>query len=501
MILSNIRVTYSGFIAFGASVFSSVTGLIFVIIVTRQLEPEDFGLWTLIGSLVAYIAILHPIIGYWTTREIARGEKVGRTSIFSSGFLSGVGFLIYSGIAIYVSYSLEADLLVLMLASILVPISFLNNTLGSICLGFKPQAVSYGTVAFELGKLPVGFLLVYVMQLEIIGVLITLILATFMRTIVLMVLGKTQIIGKIRFDLIKMWMRLSWLPIYQKAAYILRRLDVLIISFATGSFMGLAFWGASLAISNIIIHSQLIFQGLYPKLLAAGKKEFAEESLKRTLFFAIPLLGASIIFAKPGLHILNPLYVDAVPVVILLSITTFLSSIREFFYKILFGYENVDIDKKASFRDYIKSKLFFVPTLEYVFTGSYIAILLVFIILLQSNEFSEILVVIIWSMILLLTSIPVTIYCFIIVKKEYSISIPIKEVTKYSLVTIFASIITFLLIENTLTYHDSIFDFLPELIPIMLISGIIYFGLIYVVDKPTRKLYMNILNEFKKKSD
>jgi len=194
MILSNIRVTYSGFIAFGASVFSSVTGLIFVIIVTRQLEPEDFGLWTLIGSLVAYIAILHPIIGYWTTREIARGEKVGRTSIFSSGFLSGVGFLIYSGIAIYVSYSLGADLLVLMLASILVPISFLNNTLGSICLGFKPQAVSYGTVAFELGKLPVGFLLVYVMQLEIIGVLITLILATFMRTIVLMVLGKTQII-------------------------------------------------------------------------------------------------------------------------------------------------------------------------------------------------------------------------------------------------------------------------------------------------------------------
>ena len=60
--MGSIRVTYSGLIGFIISLIGVVTGTIFVIIVTRQLSPEDFGLWTLVGSIVSYVIIINPIV-------------------------------------------------------------------------------------------------------------------------------------------------------------------------------------------------------------------------------------------------------------------------------------------------------------------------------------------------------------------------------------------------------------------------------------------------------
>ena len=79
--LSNIRVTYSGFISLGTKFSSIITGLVFTLIVTRTLSPEEFGTWALIGSLIIYAIIINPIISYWTTRETARGIESGKTSI------------------------------------------------------------------------------------------------------------------------------------------------------------------------------------------------------------------------------------------------------------------------------------------------------------------------------------------------------------------------------------------------------------------------------------
>ena len=193
--MSNIRVTYSGLIAFATSIGSTITGLFFIVIVTRQLIPEDFGLWTLIGSLVSYVAIIQPIVTYWTTRQIARGEAAGKTALFSGGLLSVVGFTIYSIIAITVSATMGVSLFILMLAAILVPLNFLNTILNSISLGFRPQNVSYGLLAFEFSKLPLGFILVYIGQLGIIGVLLTIIIAHSLRIIFLVILTREKIVA------------------------------------------------------------------------------------------------------------------------------------------------------------------------------------------------------------------------------------------------------------------------------------------------------------------
>ena len=83
--MSKIRVTYSGLIALTVGLVSVITGIVFTLIVTRQLTADEFGTWALIGGLLSYVIITETTISYWTTREIARGNESGRTALFASG--------------------------------------------------------------------------------------------------------------------------------------------------------------------------------------------------------------------------------------------------------------------------------------------------------------------------------------------------------------------------------------------------------------------------------
>ena len=75
--MSGIRVTYSGLISLIITFSTVVTGGIFTLIVTRQLSPEEFGTWGLVGALTTYVIIIEPIISSWALRETARGDKSG----------------------------------------------------------------------------------------------------------------------------------------------------------------------------------------------------------------------------------------------------------------------------------------------------------------------------------------------------------------------------------------------------------------------------------------
>lgn len=496
--LSNIRVTYSGLIAFVVGIVSTVTGIIFIIIVTRRLNPEDFGLWTLIGSLVSYVVIVEPIISYWTSRQIARGERVGKTAVATSGFLSIAAILVYYIIAVLVSTSLKADFSVIILASILVPLTFLNNTLTGISLSHKPHAISYGLIGFEISKLPSGFFLVYLINLGIIGAIVATIVASIVKMIILLVMVRKELVDTIKSQVIKYWLKLSWIPLYSSFSGFVFTLDVLVYSLITHSLVGLAFWGVGNTVASLVTHSGQISQALYPKLLAKGEKEFAEENLKILMYFAIPMLVASLVFAKPALHILNPLYIEGVYIIIFLSFRSLVNILMNVFFNILGAYETIDLDKQASFKQYVKSKLFILPTLNYVLSGLYVGILAVFLFFFKS-DLTEVNLVTIWSVILLAVAIPFMIYGLISAKRHYQITLPYNSILKFSVIAFLSSIIIFFISENFLIYTQSIYDFLPRLIPIIILGGILYFGLTYFVDKSVRDLFNSIFSELRNK--
>jgi hypothetical protein len=497
--LSNIRVTYSGLIAFSVALIGVITGTIFVIMVTRRLSPEEFGLWTLIGSLVGYVTIIEPIVTYWTTRQIARGERVAKTAISTSGVFSGVGIIAYFGIALFTAYTLEVDFTILLIASLLIPLTFLTNILNSISLGYKPQHVSFGSLSFEITKIPLGIIFVVLLQFGIIGALITTILASSIRLILLFILLKDQIPGTINFATIKFWLKMSWLTVYQSSYGLIYKFDVLVFSILTGSLTGIAYWGAAAAISNLVVHSRSLSQGLYPKLLATSRNEIAEENFKRTMYFAIPILGVTIVFVKPMMYILNPIYAEGFFIAIIISIRSFVNMIMGFFMSILESYEKVDLDQKAGFRKYMKSNLFLTPTIMILISVIYVGGLAIFLVFPGIDHTDEINLVVGWSYILLFVSIGFMLLSALLVQKRYQISIPFIPIGKYSIVTLASSIIVYLIIENYLIYTESVYDFIPQLIPIIILGGIMYFGLTYLIDKSTRNLFTSILREIKNK--
>jgi len=493
--LSSIRVTYSGLISLLVSLAGVLTGTIFIIMVTRKLSPEELGLWTLITSVVGYVLIVEPIISYWTTRQIARGERVGKTALFTGGLFSTGGITVYFGIAFFVSFSLGVDLSVLLLASILVPLMFLHGSLSAISLGYKPQSESYGTMGFELSKIPIGIIFVVLIPLGIFGAILTVIIANVVRVTILLIMVKDQLLVEIKRQVIKFWLKMSWIPMYGAFPGLILTLDVLIFSFITNSLVGLAYWTVGITIAALVTQSGNISQALYPKLIATRKKEYAEENFKRTMFFAIPILTVSLILAKPLLHIINPLYVDGIYIVYFLSLKSFVAIFLNMSFNILRAYETVDLDKNASFKQYMKSKLFFVPTLHYIMSLAYVAILIAYL-LLRGSETTDIDMVTTWSIIFFTVFIPFTLYGIFLIKKDHHIVLPAKSMIKFAVVAILASVPVYFASENMLSYTPSIWGFMPQVMAIVLLGGGIYFGLIYAIE--VGRLSKELHKEFEK---
>ena len=230
--MSNVRVTYSGLIAFVISIGSVFTGLIFTLIVTRQLTQIEFGMWSLIGGMTAYVFVVQPIIGYWVTREIARDQESGKTALVSNNIFMTIGVIVYVIIVYVVESQSDADLNILLFAAVLIPVNFLRSILSAIGAGFKPQVVQYGFLVFELSKIPLGLVLVYFFDMGLIGAIITITIATLASVIILAIFVKEKIVGKFNFVYIKKWLKFFWVPSYPELARIIKNTDVILFTFS-----------------------------------------------------------------------------------------------------------------------------------------------------------------------------------------------------------------------------------------------------------------------------
>ncbi len=496
--MSKIRVTYSGLISLVIGLASVGTGMIFVIVVTRQLTPEEFGTWNLIGGLVIYGLIIEPTISYWVTREIARGKESGKTAIVFSGIFSIGAILVYLIIAYFVAQNTDVEESVLFLGAILIPVMFLNRTLTAINLAWKPHAVSYGIIFLEVFKIPVALILVYYLDMGIEGAIISTTLAYAASIVILFISSRTKLHGVIDITYLKKWIRLSWLPLFPGIASMIFVLDVTVFALITGSVEGLAFWSASLAIAALTMHARSISNAIYPKFLEGGKKEYLQENIMLILYISIPLTTLSIIFAKPALFVLNPLYVIAVPVVVILTLRGFVENIKFLFVSAIQGTEDVDVNENSTFKNYLKSKLFFLPTLYLIQYSLYIIILVVILIIFNSKTQLEL--ILYWSIISVTISIPFTFYFYYISHKHFKFTINHFAVIKYVVISVGIFGSTHMLMEEYLVYDESIFKFLPQLLLFLVIGIGGYLIITYFTDKKTEVLFKAVFHEIKKRN-
>ena len=496
--MNNVRVTYSGLIAFVVALSSVFTGLIFTTIVTRQLSVEEFGTWSLIGNIITYFIIGEGIITYWTVRQIARGEKIGRTTVYSSIVYSILCIPIFLVIVFVIADTSNAILSSMILATVLVPVYVINKGITAINLGTKPQVISYGIIAFEISKIPAGLSFVYFLQMGLDGAIFALLIANILKISIQVFLTREDIRNRFNLDVVKRWLKNSWVSIYSTFPDILQWLDILLYPIITGSIVGLAFFSVSNTIAFLTYHSNLISQGLYSKLLGGGKSRHMQENFALLLYFAIPLLTTSIIFSKPILFLLNPIYQESSFVVILLAFKTFFFTLGLTLQTSLLAIEKIDLKENSTFSELAKSKLIFIPTIRYIKLGIYLAVLIILLVLFSSKNLPESELVTIWAALSLIVEVPFFIFIVFLTKKHIQFKFPISNFLKYLFASLGLASIYFLTSNYLIIYDDSIFKFLPPLLLQLTLCAAVYLGITYIIDKKTRQLFKSVIYELRK---
>lgn len=495
--MSGIRVTYSGMISLVVGLSSVFTGMFFTLILTRTLTTVEYGTWSLINILIYYVMLIPPVISYWSTREIARGSQSGTTAILSTGFLSIGGVITYIIIAFLIGSHANVNHYVVFLASILIPFMFLNSILAAINLGSKPQATSYGTLLQGLGQSAIGFILIYFFNMRIEGVILTLMISYSISNLILFSFAKDKIKRGFKKEFLRKWIRHFWIPLYPSLSTLVANLDIVIFTLITSSVNGIAFWTAAMALPNTISNSGLVSRAVYSKLLDdKGDRQYVRENLTHLFYFAIPLTLMGIVFARPTLFALNPHYETVSLVTMLLSIYIFFNVLSNVFISYLTGLEKVDKDEKSTFKNYIKSKLFFLPTVRFIQYSTY-ALSLGIGLLFLVHWATQVEMLIYWSSVILATEIPVSLFLFVLFRRSFLLSLDVKSPVKYLIVGFFVFGSIYFIESHFLQYSNSIFDFIPHLLIFMAISFVCYLGITYAVDLKTRVLFKSVLDEMK----
>ena len=497
--MSNIRVTYSGLIAFVIGITSVITGLVFILIITRSLTPAEFGTWSLIGTMIGYFLISERIISFWTTRQVARNEEVGKTSILSSTTFSAGAIPLYVAAVFLLSQQNNTDFEIMVFGLILIPVFFVSETLHSINLGHKPQATSYGLLGFELLKIPTALAFVYFLDLGVIGAIFTLTIAYLLRIAIQLYFARKKIGGKSSFRVLRRWLKLGWIPSYSNLARFLKSSDVVVYTVITGSVLGLAYYAVGYTLAKIIHHSENISKALYPKLIATGDYYHIQENFSLQMYFAIPLLGIVVIFAKPAMFALNPLYIDVGLIAIFLSFKMFFADVNGFFGKILQGIDTVDIEQNPKFSKLLNSKIFLVFTIKNIHSGLQLGLVIIVLLILTFYGFTELELVTWWAFVSLSLEIPFVIFLWFYVKKFANFSFPYTDIGKYISVTLVFIGVFVVMSDTLIEYNISIYDFLPGVILQLLICIGLYLLVTFLIDKKTRLLFKSIIAELASK--
>lgn len=494
--MSEIRVGYSGLINFVIGLIRIFTGFVFVLIVTRLLSPEEFGTWNLIVGLIAYVMIIHQIISFWVTREISRDEKSGKTTILSSSILSVIGIAIYIGIAYFVVAKTSVEQNVLLFAIAIIPGQFFYSILSAINLGYKPQASGYGLIILDFTKIPIVLILLYHLEMGVIGVILATVIGNIVSSVILAIFSKNKIRDSIDKNFLKNWLKRSWLPFFPSMISIIFHLDILIFTIIMGSTEGVGYYSAALVIANLASYAGLITIGIYPKLLRDENREFLQSMFTRTLYFLIPLGIISIVFARPGLYALNPVYEIVSIATIFLTFRIILFTIFDVFSSFLKGIEKVDV-RESKFKEYFRSKLFLIPMLQLLQYSIYVGSLTIVLLLFSSTK-SFVDLILYWSIISFVTQIPFTIIMSLYVKKNFVLKFEYSSFLKYLFAGIIAFGSAFLLLKEYLAYTSSIFDFLPNLLLFVGFGVGVYLLITYMIDINTRQLFKAIISEIKR---
>jgi len=489
MVKSEIRLKYSGFIVFASRLLSVATGIAFVLMITRTISETEFGIWGNISDVLSYFAILTTIFPFWTTRFVAR-EHAGsaKTGVVANISISIASTSIYLALLPMILSALQIDTaysILYTIASIEILELYTIHALEAVLLAKQPQTIGYGLLIYEVCKVTLGFTLIIQLKLGLLGAICSMISSYIIQIVFYIKLTAKELKESVRWTYLKEWLKASPINLYNVLGERIAAFT-LIFLFMYGD-LARSYYGAALTIASVVLHSTFLAYALYPRLLSESNKKDVSTSLKMVLTFAIPMTTGVMVLSTSYLTILELVYRDATPVLLLLAINFLCSTLSQVFSTVVVGTERLDAKAKVPFRELTKSRIFQIFTLPYIQSAVTLPTTFFALFYIAKTQLEAATYL---ALISLIVGIAMLVCRYIIARKCLTFNFPWKNVAKYIVAS--AVMAAPLLIISHPTR-------LLLTVGLTVLGGIIYFAILATIDQETRELTKSVLNEVKSK--
>ncbi len=484
-----VKLRYTGLVAYSVSLTIMLTGLIFSVVITRRLSPEELGAWRYIGTLINYFIVPAWLLGFWITRMTARGLHPLATCLAIATPVMAVSTALFAKMAVTFSGAIKFPETIFLIAAIEIPIIYLYTLLEASLNAYRPQANYYAQFIQEIVKLPIGVFLVVLFRLGLVGALWSAIAGFAARAVILVLLARGAGWGRPSRQIARTIIARSWLPLYASIPSNIIALDNIIVVLSYGSAEPLGYAAAGFLLGSITVMSGTLAAGLYPRMLQTPRPEDVEESLKMVLMIAIPTSVGITLISAPLLNILRPDYVQAAAVMPILQLSGLVSILLGIMDSVMAGEERADYNDDAGFMRLIKSRLFIIPTLNYLYAAAYLPILTLALILLRPAD--PIAVLWIWILTGLTTSLALLIYKAKLARSRVAFRFPVRHVTRYLIATLAMAAVLYFVRPYSLPV--TLAEALSITLPSILAAVMAYFGTLYLIDGDFRKLVTQAL--------
>jgi hypothetical protein len=351
-----------------------------------------------------------------------------------------------------------------------------------------PQAVGYGLLVQQFSKLALGYVLIIQLGQPLFGFIISTAIAFGIQIGYYSRLMSAEMKQQIRWGYVKEWLKGSLANIYTVVGNVIATNSVLLLLFTLGGEGSRGIYGAAAIVVNVITYSSFLSFALYPKLMAEQKSEDITLSLKTVLMFAIPMTAIAVALANSYIVILRPelaAFIGAGTVLAILAVDALDGVISGIYSSVVFGVESVD-KEALTFRSMVRSKIFIAFSLPYVQAA--VTIPATYFVL-TTVAYQEPFLAALYVSILNAT---MRLVCFLIIvavaRGMINIAFPWRSVAKYTLASVVTAVVLFLLPVSTSVLMTLIWTAL---------GGLLYLGLLMLIDKEARRLPRDILSELR----
>ena len=484
---NQIRLQYSGFIIFTSQVIGIITGLIYTLLLTRNMTTGQFGIWTNVFDYTGYFLLFSGLLPFWATRFVARG-KAGtvKTATLAQLLIAVISVVIYLPAIVLISRAIgtEVYLLIYLITGFYILNTYMVTIFESILTSVKPQAIGYGFLIEEIVKVTVAVVLILGFRQLFLGAILGLVISATVQISYYVHLLWDEFKQKTNWSYLKEWLKGSTAIAYNAVGGQLVAF-VFILLFIYGGATPRADYQAALSFTTVVGYSSSLAFAMYPKLLAkCCPEDQVRTSLRTVLMLAIPLSTITMVMSTSFLSVLNISYSGAWPVLIALTINTLAGVITSFYSSLVMGREGFDAEGKISLRKLFGSKIFTVFSLGYIQAA--IALPLTYYVLTQLHVAGTPTAAV--DVIAILTGVQLATYTGLYWLWRRSVSLPVawKSIVKFVLASILMGIILFLLPTTTT---------LLSTIGKAIVGFAIYAGLLLSIDQQARELVKLIWKE------